>query len=116
MDITSGLKIGFMGGAGYIFGRCAKVNPKLTALIWVIAESANQILLYLNRDSNSTRLNVLFTVVAIGAVAYMTYVGLISNLGLQILTGIVFCFASGLAAGLFDALNGKSQARFQLVR
>lgn len=43
IDITPGIEIAAMGGLGYLFGVVAKTDPKMTALVWLVAETAVQI-------------------------------------------------------------------------
>lgn len=44
MDITPGIKIACMGGLGYTLGVVAKTDPKMTALVWLVAETVVQCL------------------------------------------------------------------------
>lgn len=52
INLTPAVKIALMGGAGYFFGQCARINPKLAALTFIISEVAAQIFSYLNQHYN----------------------------------------------------------------
>lgn len=48
INIAPAMKIAFMGGVGYLCGQCTRIDPKFTAITFIIAEITSQIFSYLN--------------------------------------------------------------------
>ena len=91
MNITPGIKIACMGGLGYLFGMVAKTNPKMTAIVWLIAETAVQIFQQTNAFEKH-RLEIMVRIV-LGSIAciYLIDQHLITKTIQGVLSLATFC-------------------------
>ena len=69
----SGISIFLMGCAGYAFGHFAKMDPKITATVWLVAEVSKHVFDYINI---SQRYDAEITIACRGYILAFTILGI----------------------------------------
>ena len=109
INITPAIKIAFMGGAGYLCGQCARIDPKLMALTFIIAEAAAQIFSYLNEQYNWCFSDGTIHSICAGVSFWSVSSNRIRLTSYPIFTALALGGAYAFFALVFDELKVKAQ-------
>ena len=109
INLTPFMKIASMGAVGYACGMVLKTNPRMMATIWLVAEAVVQIFRSLSSQRSQNEENFLIFAQAVGAMAYMAYHRIMTDLFLGI------CAASiGLASTVLNYIfDGRASLQFR---